>query len=65
MGKKNSKKIAFFVVFAALILMISVIFVILFLFVLKNENKGIDCMPPISAEEKECLDSGRCYCETY
>ena len=33
--------------------------------VLPDEPNGIDCMPPMSASEQACLDSGRCYCETY
>ncbi len=27
--------------------------------------RGIDCMPPMSAEEQQCLDDKKCYCETY
>jgi len=31
----------------------------------KVTRRGIDCMPPIEEEKQACLDSGRCYCETY
>ncbi|MBR5419164.1 hypothetical protein IK110_02860 [Candidatus Saccharibacteria bacterium] len=30
-----------------------------------SKPRGIDCMPPMSESEQACLDSGRCYCETY
>ena len=31
----------------------------------KSMVRGIDCMPPMSPSEQECLDKGECYCATY
>ena len=31
----------------------------------KATPRGIDCMPPMSQSETDCLDKGECYCATY
>ena len=31
----------------------------------KVNPKAIDCMPPMSQSETDCLDKGECYCVTY
>lgn len=68
----GSKKIALLAVLGILLAALATA-VIIFLVSRKDstplpifgEPQGIDCMPPMSESEQACLDSGRCYCETY
>ncbi len=60
------------ILLVAVILCIAVTLILLFVRPLTNDRtdqsinpRAIDCMPPMSASETECLDSGECYCATY
>ena len=56
----DKKQVALFAVLGILFAALATA-VIIFL----SKPRGIDCMPPMSESERACLDSGRCYCETY
>ena len=60
---KNSE---FFIVIALILSLGIAAFFMNYFDMAENSNRrGIDCMPPIEEEKRACLDSGRCYCETY
>jgi len=58
------------IIICSVILCLIAIIVVIFVLVFAKKSplagpRGIDCMPPMSADEQKCLDSGECVCETY
>lgn len=64
MEARKNKPILVLAIFVAIAVLVAVL-VVIFVVIRGNNRREIDCMPPMSASEQDCLDKGECYCATF
>ena len=60
--RKANRTLTVLLVILGLVLCSYVIYIVV---IYSLAPRGIDCMPPMSSEEQECLNNHKCFCRTY